>query len=241
MTSPNKANHTAQRSPSGSVPFFIYLILAIVIMQANSWIIPIIGWLDIPFGYFRTYFHEMSHGLAALLTGGEAGPFVQNLNGGGHILILGGWPVVTLFAGYAGTFIFGALIYLMAADGNHRRSSLLSHFIAGIVALTAIFWVRDLITAGIVLFIILSFGLLGRWDNMITHSLFRFIGMFVVLSGIYAPTWQYFYLLRGDQTSDAGQLALQTGIPAVIWIGLWVLCGFLTLLLMYRWEKRGGL
>lgn len=222
------------------IRFFGFLVAALVIMQASKFSIPLIGWLDIPLGYFRTWFHEMSHGLAAIATGGSAGPFVLNLLGGGHIMTGGGWEPLVVFAGYGGAIFFGAIIFIAGNDNNHRRSSLICNVLAGIVGFTAVFWVRDLVTAVIVVGILLSFGVLGRWDNALTHNLFRFIGMFVVLSGIYAPTWQWFHILRGSNSSDAARLAEVTLIPSLFWIGLWVAGGLFALLVMYRHEKNSG-
>ncbi|PIV32542.1 MAG: peptidase M50, partial [Lysobacterales bacterium CG02_land_8_20_14_3_00_62_12] len=47
----------------------ILLLLSALIL--GLWQVPWLGWLVFPFRLFGTFVHELSHGLAAVLTGGD--------------------------------------------------------------------------------------------------------------------------------------------------------------------------
>ncbi|MBI1878521.1 MAG: M50 family metallopeptidase [Chloroflexi bacterium] len=82
--------------------------------------VPGLGWLDYPFRLLLTMAHELGHGLAALLTGGEFVRFVIFPNGAGLAYTAGGWRWLIVPAGYVGVALFGAA--LIALGRSHRWS-----------------------------------------------------------------------------------------------------------------------
>ena len=73
-----------------------------------------------PFRIFVVFLHEISHGLAAVLTGGRIVSIGLSFNEGGVCVTQGGWRFVVLSAGYLGSLLWGALFLLLG--GNPRRS-----------------------------------------------------------------------------------------------------------------------
>ena len=69
----------------------------------------------IPLKLFVVFMHEVSHGLAAIATGGEIVTIEVNQNQGGMALTKGGSRFWTLTAGYLGSLLWGGIILLLAA------------------------------------------------------------------------------------------------------------------------------
>lgn len=69
----------------------------------------------IPLKLFVVFMHEVSHGLAAIATGGEIVTIEVNQNQGGLALTKGGSRFWTLTAGYLGSLLWGGIILLLAA------------------------------------------------------------------------------------------------------------------------------
>ena len=171
-----------------------------------------------PFRVFVVFLHEISHGLAAILSGGELVSIGLSPNEGGVAVTRGGWRFLVLSAGYLGSLLFGALFLLL---GGRRRAP-------GIVGLLGIFtlvvtlvYVRTwfgllygLLAAGI--FILFASKLKAEASEILLAA----VG---VMSCLYA-VWDIAsdVLLRSMPMSDASALADLTGVPAVVWGVLWV-------------------
>ncbi len=95
------SNNTAQNSSTfwKKYHFFILFVAAIIIKQ-----LPLVS---IPFNWLESYFHEISHGLAAILTGGKVLRIQLFANGAGLCTTQGGISFVISFAGYAGATLWG--------------------------------------------------------------------------------------------------------------------------------------
>ena len=68
-----------------------------------------------PLKIFVVFMHEVSHGLAAIATGGRILEIQINPQQGGHALTQGGSRFWTLTAGYLGSLLWGGVILLLAA------------------------------------------------------------------------------------------------------------------------------
>ena len=68
-----------------------------------------------PLKLFVVFMHEVSHGLAAIATGGEIVKIEVNQYQGGMALTKGGSRFWTLTAGYLGSLLWGGIILLLAA------------------------------------------------------------------------------------------------------------------------------
>src|SRR3990172_11291032 len=73
-----------------------------------------------PFRLFVVLLHEISHGLAAVLTGGAIESMDLRFDEGGVCRTRGGWPLLILNAGYLGSLFWGATFLVL---GERRTSS----------------------------------------------------------------------------------------------------------------------
>lgn len=90
------------------------LALAAFALALLLWQIEALYWLMVPFRLFVTMIHELGHGLAAELTGGEFLRFEVTGRGAGLAYTRGGMSFVVIQAGYLGTALFGAgLLWLV--------------------------------------------------------------------------------------------------------------------------------
>jgi hypothetical protein len=173
-----------------------------------------------PFRVFVVLLHEISHGLAAVLTGGRIVSIGLSVNEGGVCVTQGGWRFVVLSAGYLGSLLWGALFLLLG--GNPRRSRAVIGLIGAFTLVVTLLYVRSwfgffygLVAAGAFLLVA------TKLKPAASEILLAAIG---VMRALYAA-WDIAsdVLLRSIPCSDAAALANHTGIPAVIWGVLWVL------------------
>ncbi len=63
-----------------------------------------------PLRLLMVFFHEASHAIATILTGGQMREFVVNTDLSGHIIRNGGSSFLIGNAGYVGAFLWGSLL-----------------------------------------------------------------------------------------------------------------------------------
>ncbi|RKU35709.1 hypothetical protein C6496_15510 [Candidatus Poribacteria bacterium] len=173
-----------------------------------------------PIKIFVVFMHEVSHGLAAIATGGRIVEIQINPQQGGHALTQGGSRFWTLTAGYLGSLLWGGLILLLAAR---------THFDKGISILIGLGMVAIAIAYGESTFTYLfgiGFGValiaIGFYlSEAINDWILRIIG---VTSCLYAILdIKSDVLDRSNLRSDARMLSEVTGIPTEVWGVLWIL------------------
>ncbi|WP_143872402.1 M50 family metallopeptidase [Catenovulum sediminis] len=191
-----------------------------------------IPFLSVPIKWFETYFHELSHGLAAILTGGEIVNLKIRLNGSGECITRGGMAFIISFAGYSGAACFGLLfskIYLSCKKNLVTLASLLV-FIS--LILVTILYVRDLITFAICTFILILIYCSMRYLKLKQKNM---LGLFIAMSIIFNAIKSPLYLFDGQHRGDGARLADMTFIPEFIWIAIWFSWG--ALMLFYLWRS----
>ena len=189
--------------------FWLFIIAAVVLLQ-----IPIIS---LPFKWLESYFHEISHGLSAIISGGSIVQIELFPNGAGLCTTRGGSVLLISFMGYAGAILWGMLIYSIASI-NQKIAKVFSLLIMLLILFTLVFWVRDVLTFMIVLVLLGLFVLKIKLPN-IGHlqKLLKLIGMMVLLNSLLSPT----YLLDGRSIGDGARLAEITLVPELIWVIIW--------------------
>jgi hypothetical protein len=206
--------------------FLIELFFALVVKY-----IPLV---HLPLDWFQTFFHEFSHGLAALLTGGRIHQIQLAFDTSGSCLTSGGWIPLVLFSGYAGSTIWGSLIYL-SVSAKHAKPIALS--LSLLVALVGLLWVRDWVTPWILTTIVTMFLLAYRYGNRKwTHRFVAFVGIYVLIESLRSP----FHLLDGESLGDGAGLAKLTYLPEIFWIAIWALIAFGLVYLLYRRSVRSA-
>ncbi len=96
----------------------------------------------LPIKLMTVFFHELSHGLAAILTGGRIIRIDLNLNQGGVCYHQGGWFLIVASAGYLGSLLWGSSIFL--ASLIKGISVRVSQAIAIILIITTGLWIRNI-------------------------------------------------------------------------------------------------
>ncbi|NQZ81021.1 MAG: M50 family metallopeptidase [Colwellia sp.] len=202
--------------------FWLYLLAAFFILQ-----IPIIS---VPFKWLESYFHEISHGLSALLTGGSIVQIQLFPNGAGLCTTRGGLNFVISFMGYAGAIFWGMIIYSIASV-HHRLAQLFSGLVICLFIISLLFWVRDLLSFIIVTILLAIF--IAQFKLPKSHYLqiaLKLTGVLVLVNSLYSP-W---YLIDGRSIGDGAALAQLTLIPEFIWVLVWSVLGIVSLVVLAK-------
>ncbi|RTR33220.1 M50 family metallopeptidase [Shewanella atlantica] len=201
--------------------FLIELLLAMVITR--------LPFINVPFKWLESYFHELSHGLATLLTGGIVSHIQLFPNGAGLCFSQGGWPVVIGFSGYFGAALWGYLIFILATWPRGIRMSFA--MLGSAVIVTALLWGRDLLTISILACLAVLFLLpLKLSRNRFLGSGLRVMALMIMLNALASPT----VLLGLNGKGDAAMLATQTWIPGWIWVMAWLAISAVMIFLCWR-------
>ncbi len=184
-----------------------------------------------PFRLFVVFLHEVSHGIAAVLTGGSVVSIAIGADEGGLCVTRGGWPFLVLNAGYLGSLLFGALFLLLAA--RRRLAAAVVGAVGAFTCLAALVYVRTWFGFGYCLLMGLAFLLVAaRLSSAVSELLLSAIGVMSALYAVADITQDA--ILRHVAASDASALARLTGIPALLWGVGWILVSLATLVLVVR-------
>ncbi len=202
--------------------FWFLFAFALIILQ-----IPIVS---IPFKWLESYFHEISHGLAAVFTGGSIVQIQLFPNGAGLCTTRGGSSILISIMGYGGAILWGGLLYSLAS--MHRNiARVFSIILLCLLSASILLWVRDLLTLFIILVLIVLVATQLKFSShKILQKLLQVTGLLVLINSLMSPL----YLLDGQARGDGAALADITLIPEIVWVVLW----FSTALFMtYRLSK----
>lgn len=209
--------------------------LEFILLLGSAFILSYIPLLNIPFTWIMTFFHEISHGLFAILTGGSIVNIELHIKGSGLCYTMGGSRFVVLQAGYMGAVLWGILIYEMADDISHKYTSMLASSLALLVAVVAVLYARDLITWLILLVLLGLFVSIIKLQAAYAMKLsLKFIGLYVLLDAVRAPL----HLIDGRSYGDGASLSDLTGIPELFWIVVWLAVGVSGLLYLWKASKK---
>ncbi|MFT5789504.1 MAG: hypothetical protein ACI8SJ_001620 [Shewanella sp.] len=230
-TNSSSSQHSSQSlAPSSSgTPsrsrFFLELLIAFLVTK--------LPFISVPFKWLESYFHELSHGLATLFTGGAVSHIQLFPNGAGLCFSQGGWPLVIGFSGYFGAALWGYLIFTFATWPKGIRFSF--GLLGAGVILTILLWARDLLTISILVSLALLFlmPLKLKLNRYLATSL-RIMALMVILNALASPT--VLFGLQGQ--GDANMLAGQSWLPAWFWVLIWLATSALMLFLCWRRVDR---
>ncbi|MFV2056535.1 MAG: M50 family metallopeptidase [Thiohalomonadales bacterium] len=205
--------------------FSIFVLAALILSE-----IPFINW---PFGWMETFFHELSHGLAALLSGGSIERIVLRFDGSGISYTRGGWQPLVLFSGYAGAVIWGAIIYL-GANVSGATSRWLAFGILSLLIVVGVLYARDWVTITIMLIIAAVLYTSFRYVvGVIFPHFMEFIGIYIMVSAAKAPL----NLFDGRSIGDGAALATSTWVPEFVWALLWFVLAVGMIVFLWRSQR----
>jgi len=172
-----------------------------------------------PFRLFVVFLHEISHGLAAVATGGRIVSIGLSVDEGGVCLTRGGWPFLILNAGYVGSLMWGALFLLLG--GRRTRARSVVGVIGALTLAVTLVYVRTWfgLLYGLAAAVLLL-GVATRLRPAVSEFLLAALGATSCLYAIWDVASDV--LLRHSGQSDAAALARLTGVPAVLWGVAWI-------------------
>lgn len=190
-----------------------------------------------PIKLFVVLLHEISHGIAAIITGGNVVSLKINLELGGECVVENGNKFVVASAGYLGSLLFGSLLFI---SGYNYKISIWTTSIISIILL--LFLANSISgSTGIVLsiiFIILLFISPRYLPKIVNSYLLKSLGL---ISAFYA-----FIDIKEDiitlteRQSDAMIIALLTNTHPIIWGFLWLVISGVIIFLLFRYAYKKG-
>ncbi len=202
------------------------------------WFIPFAEVLTYPFRIFVTFIHEGGHAIAALLTGNSVESLSVAMNASGETYTTHGGLISQILissSGYIGSMAFGALLLILIRKAIAARIVLLGSGIL-IFALTIIFglikpvfslsaWSGIPFTLLAGTLISVGLVLLARFASARVATFFvSFLAVQCVLNALF-DLKTVFFLSSPFATAvptDAVNMANATGIPAILWAGVWI-------------------
>ena len=190
-----------------------------------------------PFKLLVIFFHETSHALATIVTGGEVKDFVVIQQQGGYVVSEGGNRFVILNSGYLGSLIWGLGIYMIAV--SNKFSKILMIILGVIIGIITLIFVRNLFAVFFGLIITAVMILIGIYvHDKINNFILKLIGL---TSMIYVPLDIVSdTIYRSHIKSDASMLADEFGGATIIWGSIWLIISVIVLFFCLRWALRRG-
>ncbi len=205
----------------------IYLIALLVLIMV-CWEYPVIY----PLKLLVVFFHESSHAIATILTGGTVKELVINKDQGGHVISQGGNQFIILSAGYIGSLLFGVVIYISSVK-SHYDKIIMTALAIGIIVITVLLsrslfsWIFGLLSGGAML---LMAKYLAEQYNDFALRLIGLTSMMYAPLDIYSDTISRSYL-----QSDAYFLAEYMGGTTLIWGSIWMLISIAVIFYCLKW------
>lgn len=218
-----------------------FLLIATIITFALRFI-PYADYLVYPIRLFVTFVHEGSHVLAGLLTGSAVQSLTVSMDGSGEVYSAPTGlfsALLTSSAGYLGSTAFGVL--LLVAIRRAFSARIVLAICAGFVGLMTLFFgflapiwnvFTTNVTLGSVAFtvisgVILTIGLLAiaKYSSAKTAQfVLSFLAVQCILNAL-SDLKTVFFMSNPFATpmqTDAANMAAATGIPAILWVLIWI-------------------
>jgi len=176
--------------------------------------------LMIPLKILTVFFHELSHALAALLTGGSVESISISPRQGGLTTTRGGSLFWITSAGYIGSLLFGVALFVLALKS--RADKLVMAALGGLLLLVAALYMRTVFALGFTVVSGVAMIITAKYlPQQASDATLRVIGL---TSMVYVPfDILSDTILRAGLRSDAYNMAQQFGGATAMWGGLWLL------------------
>jgi hypothetical protein len=213
----------------------IAVLVGIFVVVALLWD-TVVVW---PLRVLVVFFHEASHGLAALATGGSIDSLRILPDESGLATTRGGSAVAIYSAGYLGSLAFGAVILLVAA--RTRIDRIAAAALGALLAALTILYVPFSNPFGFAFGLVIAAALIAvaKWlPEAVSDGALKVIGVtscgYAVLD-IYSDV-----IVRPELRSDAAMLGEATGVPTVVWGVAWIATALVGAGAALVFAARGG-
>lgn len=207
----------------------LLIALLIVIFWNTPWLVPL--------KILVVFFHELSHAVVVILTGGRVGEFEISPMQGGHVISYGGNGFLISSAGYLGSLLWGVLLFAIALRTKFDRHAVAALGI--LMVLVFLFWLRSGFAIAFTLGVAAVLLLMARFAaHSVCDFTLRVIG---IASMLYVP-WDIWddTIRRSGLQSDARNIADSIGGPTIFWGGLWFVISVVIILATLRYGLRGN-
>ena len=192
----------------------LLILVALFLVTMTLW--------DTPFVYpvkvLVVLFHEVSHGLMAVLTGGKVESITVDSDLGGLMTARGGRTLAILPAGYLGSMAWGAALELGAAWTSQRR--LISFLLGAALVAVTLVYVRSAfgLASGLLFgFLLVLAGV--RLSEGFNDVLLSFLGLTSMLFALLDIRDDL--VSRTVAGSDAAVFSQYLPLPPVVWGVIW--------------------
>lgn len=208
----------------------VYLLFLLVLINL-FWEYPILY----PLKLLVVFFHESSHALATLLTGGTVVELVINSQQGGHVISQGGNQFIIISAGYLGSLLWGVVIFVVTIKSRYDKAIMM--MLAVTIILITVLLSRSVFSWA---FGLLSGAAMLAMANYLADKYndfaLRVIGL---TSMMYAPLDIYSDTIsRSHLQSDAYFLAEHTGGTTLFWGGIWIVISLIVIFYCLKWAIK---
>ncbi len=215
----------------------IWWLIGAAVATIALWQIPYGGYILYPFSILATWFHEMGHGLAAILLGGDFRQLQIFANGSGFAQYSSRFGSIgrafVAAAGPMGPPIAGGMLIL--ASRSFKTASLSLKILGGVLLLSVLIWVRSLFGITVISLlglIILGIGLkANRWFQGFS---IQFLGVQACISTYHQLDYLFTRTAGPLGVSDTGQIQQQLFLPYWFWGGIMAIASLVILVQSLR-------
>jgi|ERR1035437_1043182 hypothetical protein len=221
----------------------VTLLLIATFLTVAVWFIPYAEYLVYPIRLFVTFVHESSHALIAVLTGGAVQSLTISSDGSGVVYSMPSGFIgqaLTSSAGYIGATVFGVvmLILIRRSVSPHKVLFGLGAFVGVMTILFGIVspifnFLTLQVAFSTVLFTVVSGSLLSaalvalaKFSSLrVANFSVAFLAVQCLLNSLSDLKTVLFVntpLIGSDIQNDAANMAAATGLPAFIWVVVWI-------------------
>lgn len=194
-----------------------------------------------PIRIFVTFIHEASHALAAWATGGSAASIGIEPTGNGVTMTRGGLSFLVSSSGYIGSTTYG--VFLLRICRTPRLVNAAFLFTAAILGLTTFLLVRPILSFGFLAGIGLTF-LMAAAAAILPRTWAQFLLAFLALECCLNALFDLKTLVQLSAATgvhtDAVNMELATGIPAIVWAFSWSAVSVVLILISLRGYLPNG-
>ncbi|MBW4612386.1 MAG: M50 family metallopeptidase [Desmonostoc vinosum HA7617-LM4] len=239
----NVAPFLTQEAPPTVERMGLTWLIGAAIATILLWQIPAGNYILYPFTILATWFHEMGHGLMALLLGGQFQKLQIFGNGSGvasYAISRALWPIgpaLVAAAGPMGPPLAGAALIL--ASRSFKVASLSLKILGGFLLLSTLIWVRSPFGfAAIPLLGLIILGMALKAPRWAQGFAIQFLGVQACVSTYHQLDYLFSYSAGPLGLSDTAQMQKYLLLPYWFWGGLMAIASLVILVQSLRIAYR---